>query len=200
MIELTQKEVVDAILEAAKKKAGQNTALGSFTVYGKPFGVSYNYKDANSKQILLIDSVTVDAFDVTPIGEKRASFEFWRIGDYAKTVDGRRVHATGGDFEEIVVGTKWGLPVFMSKEEYMKARVREPEASCSCELLAHYNAICTTCHTRALHAKASELFARRVPIEQRLLDAATGKLPLPTKEECRELALKLGTPDVVKSA
>lgn len=38
-------------------------------------------------------------------------------------------------------------------------------------------------------------FARRVPVEQRLFDAANGKSPLPTTDECRELAMKLGVPD-----
>jgi hypothetical protein len=38
-------------------------------------------------------------------------------------------------------------------------------------------------------------FDRRVKVEQRLLDAASGKRPLPTREECRELAHILGIPD-----
>jgi hypothetical protein len=38
-------------------------------------------------------------------------------------------------------------------------------------------------------------FERRVKVEQRLLDAFTGKKPLPTKEDCRELAHTLGIPD-----
>jgi mannose-6-phosphate isomerase-like protein (cupin superfamily) len=38
-------------------------------------------------------------------------------------------------------------------------------------------------------------FERRVAVEQRLLDAYTGKAPLPTREECRELAHRLGIPD-----
>lgn len=38
-------------------------------------------------------------------------------------------------------------------------------------------------------------FARRVEVEQRLLDAFTGKRPLPTREECRDLAHTLGIPD-----
>lgn len=35
---------------------------------------------------------------------------------------------------------------------------------------------------------------RRVTVEQRLLDAANGKAPLPDADECRALSLKLGTP------
>lgn len=38
-------------------------------------------------------------------------------------------------------------------------------------------------------------FDRRVRVEQRLLDAASGKAPMPTQEECRELAYILGIPD-----
>jgi hypothetical protein len=38
-------------------------------------------------------------------------------------------------------------------------------------------------------------FNRRVKVEQRLLDAASGKLPLPTAQECRELANSLGVPE-----
>lgn len=44
------------------------------------------------------------------------------------------------------------------------------------------------------HEQRSQDFARRVPVEQRLLDAASGKKPLPTADECRELALRLGKP------
>lgn len=36
---------------------------------------------------------------------------------------------------------------------------------------------------------------RRVEVEQRLLDASTGKRPPPDRDECRALALRLGTPD-----
>lgn len=35
---------------------------------------------------------------------------------------------------------------------------------------------------------------RRAEVEQRLLDAASGKKPIPTAEECRALALQLGVP------
>lgn len=35
---------------------------------------------------------------------------------------------------------------------------------------------------------------RRVEVEQRLLDAFTGKQPIPDKNECRALAFKLGIP------
>lgn len=35
---------------------------------------------------------------------------------------------------------------------------------------------------------------RRVDVENVLADVAAGKRPLLTREECRELALKLGTP------
>jgi hypothetical protein len=38
-------------------------------------------------------------------------------------------------------------------------------------------------------------FARRVRVEQRLLDAASGKQPLPDRDECRALAHILGVPD-----
>lgn len=34
----------------------------------------------------------------------------------------------------------------------------------------------------------------RAKVEQRLLDAANGKAEVPTREECRELALTLGDP------
>ncbi len=53
-----------------------------------------------------------------------------------------------------------------------------------------------------LHAKitdadkrASEIFAHRVPVEEELLRMAAGKLPLPDRDKCRELALKLGVPE-----
>jgi hypothetical protein len=46
-----------------------------------------------------------------------------------------------------------------------------------------------------LHEQRSADFARRVAVEQFLLDAARGKRPLPTADECRELAHKLGIPD-----
>lgn len=36
---------------------------------------------------------------------------------------------------------------------------------------------------------------RRAEVEQRLLDAYTGKRPLPTREECRDLAYRLGVPE-----
>lgn len=36
---------------------------------------------------------------------------------------------------------------------------------------------------------------RRVEVEQRLLDASSGKKPLPTAEECKALAYRLGVPD-----
>lgn len=36
---------------------------------------------------------------------------------------------------------------------------------------------------------------RRVEVEERLLDAAAGKVPLPDAKECRRLANKLGVPD-----
>jgi len=35
---------------------------------------------------------------------------------------------------------------------------------------------------------------RRVEVENVLLNVSAGKRPMLTKEECRELALKLGTP------
>ena len=35
---------------------------------------------------------------------------------------------------------------------------------------------------------------RRATVEQWMLDAASGKRPMPTSEELREWALKLGTP------
>lgn len=36
---------------------------------------------------------------------------------------------------------------------------------------------------------------RRVSVEQELFDCAAGKRPLPTAEQCREMALRLGVPD-----
>ena len=45
-----------------------------------------------------------------------------------------------------------------------------------------------------LHSIAPD-FARRVEVEQRLLDAASGKASLPTADECRALAFKLGVPN-----
>lgn len=39
-----------------------------------------------------------------------------------------------------------------------------------------------------------DLIKRRVAVEQYLLDCAAGKRDLPSREECRTLALKLGTP------
>lgn len=35
---------------------------------------------------------------------------------------------------------------------------------------------------------------RRVEVEQVLFNMAAGKRPLPTQDECRALAIKLGTP------
>lgn len=35
---------------------------------------------------------------------------------------------------------------------------------------------------------------RRAAVEARLLDAASGKRPLPDRKECQELAFKLGVP------
>lgn len=40
----------------------------------------------------------------------------------------------------------------------------------------------------------SQRFARSAPIEEQLMHAAFGKRPLPTAEECRQWALKLGKP------
>ena len=42
----------------------------------------------------------------------------------------------------------------------------------------------------------TRIFARRVHIEDALMKMAEGKLPLPDAAKCRELALKLGTPEV----
>lgn len=36
---------------------------------------------------------------------------------------------------------------------------------------------------------------RRVVVEQELFDCASGKRPLPTAEQCREMALRLDVPD-----
>jgi len=36
---------------------------------------------------------------------------------------------------------------------------------------------------------------RRVEVEQYLLNCANGKTPLPDHDKCKELALKLGTPE-----
>lgn len=36
---------------------------------------------------------------------------------------------------------------------------------------------------------------RRVEVENELLMAASGKAPLPDREKCRELAMRLGVPD-----
>src|SRR5262249_7733845 len=51
---------------------------------------------------------------------------------------------------------------------------------------------------RECHANCCD-FNRRVSVEQRLLDAASGKKPLPTREECRELAMKLGVPELSRA-
>lgn len=40
--------------------------------------------------------------------------------------------------------------------------------------------------------------SRRVKVEQRLWNAYYGKEPLPTREECRDLALLLGVPDELR--
>jgi hypothetical protein len=48
---------------------------------------------------------------------------------------------------------------------------------------------------RGLHQTRSEDFARRVEVEQFLLDCAGGKRPLPDRESCRALAHRLGIPD-----
>lgn len=45
------------------------------------------------------------------------------------------------------------------------------------------------------HRARSADFARRAKVEQRLLDAFHGKVPLPGRDECRELANHLGVPD-----
>lgn len=47
----------------------------------------------------------------------------------------------------------------------------------------------------AAHKRASEIFAHRVPVEEELLRIAAGKHPLPDRDKCRELALKLGIPE-----
>lgn len=36
---------------------------------------------------------------------------------------------------------------------------------------------------------------RRAQVEQELFDVANGKRPLPDRDKCRELALRLGVPD-----
>jgi len=36
---------------------------------------------------------------------------------------------------------------------------------------------------------------RRAQVEQELLDIANGKAPMPSREACREMALKLGVPE-----
>ncbi len=38
-------------------------------------------------------------------------------------------------------------------------------------------------------------FARSSPIEEALLGVASGKRPLPTREQCHEWAVKLGVPE-----
>jgi hypothetical protein len=35
---------------------------------------------------------------------------------------------------------------------------------------------------------------RRVEVEDKLLKMAAGKLPLPTRDQCRKMALRLGVP------
>lgn len=45
---------------------------------------------------------------------------------------------------------------------------------------------------------AGDALKRRVAVEQYLLDCACGKRQPPTREECRTLALKLGTPSKVQ--
>jgi hypothetical protein len=44
------------------------------------------------------------------------------------------------------------------------------------------------------------MFARRCEVEQLMFDAARGKRPMPTQQELREWALKLGTPHVKEPA
>jgi hypothetical protein len=41
---------------------------------------------------------------------------------------------------------------------------------------------------------------RRAEVEQMMFDAASGKRSMPTAEELREWALRLGVPDVFKEA
>jgi hypothetical protein len=52
----------------------------------------------------------------------------------------------------------------------------------------------------AVHALRSADFARRVKVENRLIEAAIGRAPLPTREECRELANQLGVPTECRAA
>jgi len=45
-----------------------------------------------------------------------------------------------------------------------------------------------------LDAMLTDRINRSVPVEQELLDIANGKRPLPTAEDCRRMAMKLGVP------
>jgi hypothetical protein len=45
-------------------------------------------------------------------------------------------------------------------------------------------------------ARNVSIINRRVWVEQRLIDAGSGKRPPPTREECQEWAVKLGVPEL----
>lgn len=46
---------------------------------------------------------------------------------------------------------------------------------------------------------AGRMLNRRVEVEQELFDCAHGKRPLPDAAQCRQWALRLGTPDTLQS-
>jgi hypothetical protein len=52
-----------------------------------------------------------------------------------------------------------------------------------------------TAEKKELDAMLTAQFARRIPVEQALLDVANGKRELPTREECRKWATKIGVPN-----
>ena len=54
--------------------------------------------------------------------------------------------------------------------------------------------IVTSTTKAELDAMLTDRINRSVPVEQELLDIANGKRPLPTAEDCRRMAMKLGVP------
>ncbi len=89
-----------------------------------------------------------------------------------------------------------------SKSENEKAQVEEDFGPLTTEELGEPDKLPRTVHgirnTGPTHIPPEDL-NRRVEVEQHLLDAATGKRPLPDADTCKALAYRLGVPDELRN-
>lgn len=87
------------------------------------------------------------------------------------------------------VGERQLIERLLHRETLVLTDVKEVERYLDKMIVLHHEVV------EALRTARAPDFDRRVFVENRLLNAATGKEPPPTPEECRTLAMKLGVPD-----